>query len=285
MLMSAQKKRSLKKILSNSNHFYCISHYNGNLNWIKYIKDNNYLVYNKSNNFLGDDIKKKNIKNVGYNISSYLDYIINNYNNLPKTVVFCKDNIFERHISIDRFLELLKNEKFTSLEENIMQNNQFPINVVFSDLGFAEINNSWYKLNFPRKYFSNFNEFFNFIFETSKKPQFISFSPGANYIVPKINILSRSKEFYINLLSFISHSRLSCESHFLERSLKGIWDTNNKSSFKMDKILSEKELSILSESCFRNIKKESNLNFTIKKKLLRITSFYFSFIFRYILSD
>ena len=56
--------------------------------------------------------------------------------------------------------------------------------------------------------------FFNFIFETSIKPQFISFSPGANYIVPKTNILSRSKEFYINLLSFISHSRLSCESHF-----------------------------------------------------------------------
>ena len=29
-----------------------------------------------------------------------------------------------------------------------MQNNKFPINVVFSDLGFAEINNSWYKLVF-----------------------------------------------------------------------------------------------------------------------------------------
>ena len=285
MIISAQNERALKKILSNSNHFFCISHYNGDLNWIKYIKNNNYLVYNKSNNLLSDDIKKKNINNVGYNIYSYLDYIINNYNNLPNTIVFCKDNIFERHISINRFSELLKNEKFTSLEETIIQNNKFPVNVVFSDLGFAEINNSWYKLSFPRKYFSNFNQFFNFIFETSKKPQFISFSPGANYIVPKINILSRSKEFYINLLSFISHSKLSCESHFLERSLKGIWNSNNKSSYKMNKILSENELSIISENCSRNIRHESYLNFSIKKKLLRITSFYFSIILKFILSD
>ena len=76
--------------------------------------------------------------------------MVENYDNLPEIKVFCKDNVFTRHIDIELFLKLIKRTCFTSLEKDLSHNN-FPVNLLMSDSGFVEINNSWYKFNFPRK--------------------------------------------------------------------------------------------------------------------------------------
>ena len=120
--MINSKKREEKNysdILNSLDHFFCISHFNGDISWVKNIKKENYIIYNKSGNNI-DQITSNyiSIDNVGYNIYSYLKFIIDNYENLPSVIVFCKDNIFTRHISIELFLKLIHRKSFTSLENN-----------------------------------------------------------------------------------------------------------------------------------------------------------------------
>lgn len=260
-------KKELEKILVETEHFFCISHFNGELDWINNLKRSQYLVYNKSKNKLNKTINSNRIKNVGYNIYSYLKFIVENYDNLPETVVFCKDNIFKRHIKISTFITLLKRNIFTCLEENHNMNN-FPISVNFSDNSFNEINSSWYKYQYSRKYFHDFNDFYKYIFNSINIPLFLRYAPGANYIVPKNNILLRSKIFYKNLLKFVSHSQYSCESHFIERSLYLIWNSNIESSEKMNRIISNVELEIMKKNCTKIKNKESRILEKTSQKII-----------------
>tara|TARA_Y100001933_G_C18960177_1_gene547788 strand:- start:5 stop:859 length:855 start_codon:yes stop_codon:yes gene_type:complete len=278
--MINSKKREEKNysdILNSLDHFFCISHFNGDISWVKNIKKENYIIYNKSGNNI-DQITSNyiSIDNVGYNIYSYLKFIIDNYENLPSVIVFCKDNIFTRHISIELFLNLIKRKCFTSLENNLNREN-YPININISDNGFVEINNSWYKFNFPRKYFSEYDEFYSYIFDDCNLPDYVRFSPGANFIVPKENILLRSKNFYKNLIKFINYTKLSCESHFLERSLITIFNSNVQSSDRMNNKINNKELILLEETCQLKISKEYKFIKKIKN-LIIIKSLYLNYI-------
>ena len=252
------------EILNSSDHFFCISHFNGDISWVKNIRKENYIIYNKSGNNI-DHITENyiSINNVGYNIYSYLKFIIDNYENLPNVTVFCKDNIFTRHLSIELFLKLIKRKTFTGLEDDSLSS-VFPANLKMSDNGFVEINNSWYKFNFPRKYFSGYDEFYSYIFNDCNIPDFLRFSPGANFIVPKENILLRSKNFYKNLMKFINYSKLSCESHFLERSLNTIFNSNVKSASYMDNEINERDLILLEKNCRLKISKENKFIIKIK---------------------
>ena len=280
--MNLDKKytNSLKRVLKESKHFFCISHYKGDLKWTKYLNKSNYIIYNKSDKELPNPIKNIHIKNVGYNIYSYIDFIIKNYDNLPNSIVFCKDNIFTRHITIATFIKLLKSNIFTSLEEDY-KNRNFPISIDFSDNSFNEINSSWYKFEYSRKYFSDYDDFYKFIFKNQSPPIFLRYSPGANYIVPKNHILLRSKVFYQNLLKFISHSQFSCESHFTERSLYLIWNSNIESSEKMNKYISKKELFILASKCKKKKKLESKLSEKISQKVTFLLGFlYFKLLLK-----
>ena len=251
-----KNQKELENILIESKHFFCISHFDGELDWINTLSKSKYLVYNKSKAKLDNKINNIRIKNVGYNIYSYLKFIIENYENLPDTVVFCKDNIFKRHIKISTFISLLRRNIFTCLEENNKRRN-FPISINLSDNSFNEINSSWYKYEYSRKYFHDFNDFYKYIFNSINIPLFLRYAPGANYIVPKNNILLRSKIFYKNLLKFVSHSQYSCESHFIERSLYLIWNSNLESSENMNKIISKNELEIMNKNCIKIKNKES----------------------------
>ena len=144
------KEESFKNIIKSNNHYFCVSHFNGDIDWICDKNKTEYIVYNKSGRKLSKKINHINIKNVGYNLYSYLKFIIDNYYNLPNTIVFCKDNIFTRHLSIELFLKLINRKIFTCLEDDSLIGD-FPTNLKLSDNGFVEINNSWYKFNFPRK--------------------------------------------------------------------------------------------------------------------------------------
>ena len=277
--------KSLKECLKGSNHFFCISHYDGDLSWVKYIKKNKYIIYNKSSKKLEDNFYSKEINNFGYNLYSYLLYICDNYENLPDTIVFCKDNVFKRHIKEEIFIKLLRNNLFTSLEDIDYLGNGSLMNIFVSDHGFIEINNSWYKNYFPRKYFSDFNKFYNFIFKSDSNPQFIRFAPGANYILPKENILLRSKNFYANLIKFLEYSNLSCESHFLERSLISIWNSNVESSEMMNTNLSKSQLSYLANKCNLEIKNESYILIKFRKFLLYLFSKVSFYILKFLIKS
>ena len=64
----------------------------------------------------------------------------------------------------------------------------------------------------------------NFIFKSYKNLKYIRFCPGANYVVPKKNILKYDLVFYENLKYIINYSQLSGESHIIERALYIIWN-------------------------------------------------------------
>ena len=275
-----EKYKDFENIINEKGHYFCISHYDGNIDWITTYNKENYIVYNKSGKNLPKEINHSNIENVGYNVYSYLKYIIDNYDNLPETIVFCKDNVFTRHINFKLFKEYLKSNNFTCIEEKTNKY-KFPINLQLSDAGFTEINSCWYKYNYPRLFFSDFNSFYKYIFRDVKNPHFLRFAPGANYIVPKNNILSRSRNFYNNLITFISHSQYSCESHYLERSLYSIWNSSIKTSAKMNHIIDNKEFENLKNLCNNSIKRENKLIEKINQRIIfKLGNLYMNFLLK-----
>ena len=243
--------------MNNKKSFFCISYYEGDLEWINTLCDDNYIIYNKSGKEIYGFKNVVNIPNVGYNIASYLFFILNNYHELPETIIFCKNNVFPRHVNRQYFESVINKSIFTPIENICNKNLNFPASFLLNDNGFVEINNSWYINKHPKKYFIDYNDFFKYVFQTKFSPLFLRFSPGANYIVPKNNILIRSKSFYYNLLQFVSHSQFSCESHFVERSLYTIWNSSINENINMKKKLSKNDLNHL----VNNVSKYKNKYF------------------------
>ena len=65
--------------------------------------------------------------------------------------------------------------------------------------------------------------FFYFSFPKARHPTDVKFAPGANFVVPKANILNRSRAFYRNLSLLIEYESHSLESFFAERALDAIF--------------------------------------------------------------
>ena len=209
--------------------------------------DNNYHLYKKGINYnrINDSERVTCIDNVGYNIYSYMKFIVDNYDTLPELVVFCKNNVVPRHVSENVFLKQSSRKVFTCIEEPSRWKLRYPDTMLSSDNGFMELNTSWYTNHYPTKYFSNFNEFYKFAFDYQTLPRYLRFAPGGNYLVPKENILLRSKSFYQNLMSFVLHHQFSGESHIIERALYIIWNSTIKESSKMASPLSDKDLLLI----------------------------------------
>lgn len=193
---------------------FIVSHYKSNYDWVKEYCDS-FVVYHKNN------------INVGYNISSMLAYIIDNYDHLPEGCVFVKDNLFERHIpkeQFDRLISLISKRNLLRWYTPLLSadhKTDGTINFYGEDGMYNERNDSWYFNSYPSKYFKSYNEFADIM--GLPKPDYIPFAPGGNYIVPRENILKRSKEFYQKLLDFVSWSTINAESHAVERALHTIW--------------------------------------------------------------
>jgi hypothetical protein len=83
--------------------------------------------------------------------------------------------------------------------------------------GFLEINNSWYFNHVQHKYFNNTNNFLQEVFVNPELPEYIRFSPGGNYIIPKNTILKYSKNFYEQIRKILSWDVVVGESHLIER--------------------------------------------------------------------
>jgi|GEM_PF-4763850 len=248
-------------------HFYCISYFEGDVSWVKEI-DSPYIIYNKSGVELEGYGNVINIPNVGYNISSYLRFIIDYYNDLPESVVFCKNNVFPRHVSREVFNNICLKPGFSPIHDaSLWQNMSFPVSGICNSGNFLEINNSWYCSKYDRKFFSSYNEFYGFVFGSEIYPMYLCFSPGANFVVPKENILLRSKSFYINLLTFVEHSQFSCESHFVERSLIAIWSSNQAVGNYMNRAISDSKFQDLAGKCRDQVARERHIIFKVSSRM------------------
>lgn len=179
--------------------------YLGDREWIKEYTDD-VIFYDKK------------AKNVGYNLHDYFDYIVENYDTLPSCVLFGKTNMLERHITKEEFDKVVNNTTLTPLMT--MKHQCDGVNSYYADGLYWEINNSWY--------FNHYEARHKAYFEIAEKlglpnPKYIAFAPGACWIVPKENILKRSKEFYEQCREMVGYTQLPAEAHALERSLYNIW--------------------------------------------------------------
>lgn len=205
-------------------HFYCVAFYEGDLSWVPKMSAGQYHVYAKTR--VDDSTiaaeKTTTIENLGYNLYAYLRFTIDNYESLPDTVIYCKNNVFPRHVSRETFERLASRDIFTPIEEPRRWTMRFPVSAMCSDGGYLELNNSWYVRNRAWRYFRRFDDFYRFIL-AGEPPKYVRFAPGANYVVPKEHILLRSRNFYENLLAFCTHAPFAAEAFMLERALFAIW--------------------------------------------------------------
>jgi hypothetical protein len=237
---------------------FCISHYQGDpAALLSCIDGHQYVIYNKSGRSLGQELDSRaiTVENIGYNLSSYLRYIISNYSSLPSRVAFVKSDIFPRHISESYFKKTIQSARdFVPLADHrTWEGMNWPASYAGYDNMLYEINNSWYRFHHERIYFSTFNAFLYFFFavDESSTPQYLRFAPGGNYIVSRERIRSHSITFYQNLLDIISSTQRACENHYLERSLGIIWDSAIES--KQRKRLSPTVLKELHLTCQQEV--------------------------------
>lgn len=164
-----------------------VAKYNENVEWTKKL-NHKVTIYDKSDKPIEGSIK---LKNIGREGETFLYHIVNNYNNLDDITVFLQGNPFEH-------LQLLVGwrSKLTDDEINtVIDKMNTEINdtcdfttfyqVLYNDppqVNGVNIRNAC--IQFYNEYHDNF-----------------TVSPGAQYIVPKNNILSRPIEFWKNLHS------------------------------------------------------------------------------------
>ncbi|MFC2970449.1 DUF3431 domain-containing protein [Acidimangrovimonas pyrenivorans] len=229
---------------------FCISFYEGSLDLLKYADDDFFIYFKGEENRAAHeafaDERKAWIPNTGYNLHAYLDFIIRNYEDLPDIVVFCKNSTYPRHVSEAVFARLSQRNVYTPIvDPESWEGMRFPVAVRSSAGDFLEINDSWYARGRRGRYFDDFDSFFSFIFAGAACPTYLRFGPGGNAVVPRSNILLRSRAFYQNLLSFIDNEPLALESFFIERSFDAIFCAPFEESAEMRQVLDSEALAQL----------------------------------------
>ena len=206
-----------------------ISNYNTDPRYLIPLGDS-YFIYDKSDNPYFKDLipsftsNFKFTHNPGHNLCDILDYIIENYENLPLRVAFLKGNIYPRHISLAFLKKQLSRGFYSFLWDQEFTHSNEEVCFKFAPGMFAEINNSWYVSDAPHRYFLSLNDFLAFIFEEYKPSKYVSFPPGGCMLVERERILNNPKSLYQSIRNIISYEFRPAECFMLERSLNLIFD-------------------------------------------------------------
>jgi len=208
--------------------------------WIEKYTDN-YLIYDKFHrNNWQESSKIVKQKNVGQNHYDMFDFIVTHYDNLPEVTIFCRSCLFfpkgekwkpspERQASTgnfneESFIKVCNNDTFTELHDfGADVHNGIGSKLDLDGFGYLEINNSWYFNHLPAKYYNNLNVFLYHMYKNPIIPNYIRFSPGGNYIIPKKNILKNSKKFYERIREILSWDIITGEIHMIERATHTIF--------------------------------------------------------------
>ena len=198
-----------------------VARYNENIEWLG-SELKNCIIYNK-----GTPLNIPNetlLKNVGRESETYLQYIINNYDNLPDIVVFTQANISDHRQKNDiGYLLNLKNEAlsngksrpFTIYYNGTMREICWEPNwnlLCRDGTGQYYLHNNYLDNN--RIVFEDW--FKKFIQESYPNP--INIYANGLFAVKKDLILNHSVEYYKNLLVHLDHHINPAEGHFFERS-------------------------------------------------------------------
>jgi hypothetical protein len=187
-----------------------------NIEWLR-SEMPNCIIYNKgpASNFSNE----VQLKNVGRESETYLNYIIQNYANLPDAVVFTQARISDHRGADDvRYLIKLKDEALSLSKSN----------------GFSVHNDTGTCNNFDKKwnvrkdgyflkdnYKDNKPVAFDEWFKANIDPHYpnpIYLYGNAIFAVKKELILNKPVEYYKRLITEVNHHVNPAEGHFFERS-------------------------------------------------------------------
>lgn len=217
------------------------NHSNYNLEWLKDLShygfgpDNTY-IYERSGNgtepyeHLGKVFESPN---VGSNIYDYGRYIVENYDNLADINILIKGNILTRtYTNRERFIYALNANWFVPIDndpigtgipnyyepwsDGIYVNDSSHVEKLERFMG----EHSYLKV-YPR--IKNIKDFLEDLFIIKKMPDYLSFCPGANFVVPKHNILKYTKNFYQKMMDYTNYHSNPMEAHMFERVLPLAW--------------------------------------------------------------
>lgn len=236
---------------SASRRLIITNHADYNLEWVTDLREygftsENIWIYERSGNglqkyqHLGKVLESPN---VGSNIYDYGRYIVENYNDLPDINVFIKGNINSRtYTNKERLLYALAANWFVPIDNDPIgtgiSNYYEPWGEKFyiNDFSHTEkiIKNQHHRESFfyddrvvrPEKCYSRFKnieEFLMDIFMIEKIPCYLSFCPGANFAVPKNNIIKYSVNFYKKMMYYTDYYKNPIEAHWFERVLPMAW--------------------------------------------------------------
>jgi hypothetical protein len=227
--------------MSLSKRLVVTNHSNHDLEWLSDLNDygftsENIYIYERSGNgiqkyeHLGKVFESPN---VGSNIYDYGRYIVENYDDLADINILIKGNITCRtYTNRERFIYSLTANWFVPIDNDPIgsgiSNYYEPWGEGFyvNDTSHLEKIERFMNENknlkvYPR--IKNIKDFLEDLFVIKRIPEYLSFCPGANFVVPKQNILKYSKKFYQKMIDYTDYDINPMESHFFERVLPLAW--------------------------------------------------------------
>jgi hypothetical protein len=175
-----------------------VARYQENVDWTNGLE--NVIIYNKSTNAPHSKHPSITLPNVGREGHTYLHHIIENYDKLDDYTCFLQGNPFDHSPDIEWRLKLFQ---------------QNPIPFCFLIVKLYNCNLS-YDLTDTNLH-SILIRTYRAIFGVSKTNHQFQFAPGAQFIVSREAIWSRSKEFYENILRIMEREINPMEGFALER--------------------------------------------------------------------
>ena len=196
-----------------------VGHYNEDLNWLSSFDKDSIIVYSKGESTSIECIQKF-LPNVGRESHTYLYYIIENYENLPDVIFFTQGNIKDHTYPV-------QSGSYYSTDKTYIEDNFLNINTISS----LNILRSIFKFGISNDYHVASNsiedkciysgrEFFSKFINNSinLEESYIYIYYNGIFSVKREAILSRSKEYYEELIKLLTHSSSPEVGHFFERS-------------------------------------------------------------------
>ena len=185
------------------NNKIIIHHFNEDLDWISYLDNTyEYIVYSRN---LPNSDKVVNIKHdKGVESCAYLQFIIDNYDNLPENMVFIHAHRHSWHQ--DDYVDvLIKKLDWTKSYYNI--NNSDIIPLIKNDQEIAEhhfYHRTWSQCHYRKSYKLWVEDVWHDLFDGKiEMPERIEGKCGAQFLVKKEIVKKYSKEFYQRLLNWL----------------------------------------------------------------------------------
>lgn len=184
-----------------------------------------YLIYDRSDDGVehlkdfdpAKIIKTENVGNVDFD---KLNYLVDNYDNLPDVFLWGKTNLF-KYITPEEYEKVKDNQIFTPLLTQGHRTYSDNIGIVnyYSGGIYHERNPLLYSIDY--KYFKDYSEFAHALGLPS--PYYLPFAPGGNYILTKEKVYMYSRDLYEKMASILPYCKEPLEAHFCERAYYSMW--------------------------------------------------------------